>query len=242
MLFQQKETRLLVLTILLLGLIFGFNDGETVFNPTHFFLNFVQVTVMAGIGVLVHEVAHKLVARHKNLEITYQFWTLDRMSPAQKIKHGVPIGIIIALLVTFFSNGTFYFTAIGENRISVDPKKRIGRKWTEVLDYEQALILLSGPIANILLVIVLNAISRFTSYDLTPFMMINLFMAFWTMLPLPGLDGGKIFFGSRNVYFFGLTFLVMGFLLQKTGIFFSIGISLITAIAILILYYYKYEK
>lgn len=242
MLFQQKETRLLAITILLLGIIFGFNDGETVFNLTHFFLNFVQMTIMAGIGVLVHEIAHKLAARRKNLEITYHFWTLDRISPAMKIKNGIPIGPIIALLVTFFSNGLFYFTALGENNISVDPKKRIGRKWTEVLDYEQALILLSGPVANILLVILLNVISRFTSYDLTTFMMINLFMAFWAMLPLPGLDGGKIFFGSRNVYFFGLAFLIMGFLLQKTGIIFSISISLITAIAILILYYYKYEK
>lgn len=240
--FQKKELRLLAGTILLLGLVFGFNDGSERFVLNAWVKHFVLVTIMAGIALLVHEIGHKLVAWRKDVTTEYTLWTIKRLSTKKPLRYGIPIGILLAILATLFTNGMFYYTAIGSTTTLVDEKKRLGRKYQALTEYEEALILLAGPVANVLFVLALHAISRATMIDLSNFITINLVFAAWQMLPLPGLDGAKIFFGSKNIYIFGLIFLVAAFALRNIGLAASIILSILTAFGILILYYYKYEQ
>ncbi len=240
--FDKKEIFTLLGTTILLGIIFGFNDGKETFVFADWLQNFLILTIMSGASVLIHETAHKLVARRKNVHVQYTFWTLKRLSTQKRLFHRLPIGILLAIITTIFTNGRFYFTAIGSNNVIVDEKKRLGRRYKLLTEYEEALILLSGPVANILFVLVLTTISRFSSIDLSNFIIINLILASWYMLPLPGLDGARIFFCSRNVYFFGLSFLVVAYLLRNTGVLLGTLLSAIIAFGILTLYYYKYEQ
>ena len=60
------------------------------------------------------------------------------------------------------------------------------------------------------------------------------------MLPLPGLDGIKVLFGSRLLYVFSAAFiLISAFLLNFLNGFIVLGVSLAIALIILANYFYK---
>lgn len=64
------------------------------------------------------------------------------------------------------------------------------------------------------------------------------------MIPLPGLAGSKIFFGSKNLYVFGLAFILIAtILLNYINAFAAATIAVVFAIiALTIFYYYKEIK
>jgi hypothetical protein len=64
------------------------------------------------------------------------------------------------------------------------------------------------------------------------------------MVPLPGLAGSKIFFGSKNLYVFGLAFiLISAILLNYINGILALGIGIVFAIiALTVFYYYKEIK
>ena len=95
---------------------------------------------------------------------------------------------------------------------SINPAYRIGKQFTSLTEVEIAKISSIGIIANILFAILLKIINPILFEDM---ILLNVVVAISYLLPLPGLDGIKIIFGSRLLYAMVLAFvLVSAFLLN----------------------------
>ncbi len=211
---KKRELIHFVISILILSLVFGWNDGKSTFDVAYFLANFLKIIILVTLTLLVHELGHKLTARFYDAETEYELITLERIWFKGKLKKPIPVFPIVAVFLAIVSKGQLFFTGIAKTKILTQSKRRVGRKFIELTGYEEALILFSGPLANILLILLLTILGRMLGTNFPTFITINLFVALWYMVPLPGFDGNGIYFGSRFFYIFGLAFLVLALLLQ----------------------------
>ncbi len=147
------------------------------------------------------------------------------------------MGIILPLIFAFISRGKVFFAAVGSFTIITKTTHRVGRKYTRLTELEEGKIALAGPLASIAFAIVLKFLSSILSVDLSVAITINLSIAAFNMIPLPKLDGGRIFFGNKGMYLFNLIFiLICVFLLKVMGTFLTVGLSMIFAALITLNY------
>lgn len=237
--FNKREGLHLVISIFVISIVFGWNDGRTTFNAALWFENFLRIFFMVSIAILVHELGHKIVAKRKDAQTEYELITIEKISFKGKLAKPLPLWTLLALLLTVLSQGKLFFTGIGRTKVWTEPKRRVGRKFPYLTGYEEALILLSGPLANIFLILIVNFFGKVTGNDYTAFANINLLIALWYMVPIPKFDGNGIYFGSRYLYVFGLIFILLTFLLQKLSIFWGTLISLLIAGIATAIYWWK---
>jgi Zn-dependent protease len=153
--------------------------------------------LMTITAFLIHEMSHKFTAIH------YGAWSEFRMWPM-----GLVLTIITGLIGFLFAlPGAVYFASY-RNPI------REGK------------IALAGPIANMVMGIVLLPVLLFVTMPLNAFaavfflVYINLWLGLFNLVPIPPLDGSKVF--AWNKMYWGITFAVAAVLV---GYFFiSFGI------------------
>ena len=145
-------------------------------------------------SAILHEIAHGLVAERLG-DPTAKLMGRLTLNPKNHID---PYMTILLPLITFLSSGgTFMFG--GAKPVPIDPfNLRDGRK-------DIALVSLAGPGTNVLLAIISAIIFRILAYiplgTLTPFLswffftavQLNLLLAIFNLIPIPPLDGSKIF-------------------------------------------------
>ncbi len=237
--FGKKEIRHLIIGILILSFIFGFNDGRENFVFGYWLLNFLMVLVVVAISVLVRELVRKFVAHRKGCKTEYNLWFVKQVSfrPTGGLKTGFPIFPIIAVFLAFISNGKAFFTAIETNTVEAVRKYRIGRKFTRLTEYDEAIILLSGVLTSAFFVLFFSSLSKMVNVNLNIFVVVNFWLTLYALLPIPPLDGGKILFGSRPLYVFSVAFIIALFLMKDLNIILSLLFSFIIAFILLIIYY-----
>ncbi len=217
--FSKSEIKHLIVASVVLGFIFSFTEwGTTSFDPVTGVLNWLKTIIISLIALLIHILAHKFIAFKSHAIIEFRTWSIQRYgirkSSTYPIKTAgfsipfLPIGIILSLLVIFLSAGKGIFAAV-ESFIITDVKteKRISRRlseysprFIELTETEIALISLIAPIVSTLLAVI------FLNTPFHKFGLINMYIAIYSMLPFPGLDGIKILFGSIWIYLFGILF------------------------------------
>jgi len=240
--FTKKELKSVVLSILVLAFIFGFDDGEAIFSASHWFANFTAMLIFVTIAFLVHILVQKRYAEEIDCKSEYKLWKIGKigLKAKSKLPFTVPFGIFWAIILVFMSAGKFFFTALGYVEIE-EKLARLGRKMQIVSQYEIAKGALLGSLANVALIIIFSVINKMSlGVDFTNFININLWIVLFNMIPIPPLEGGKIFFGSRKLYVFGVGFIVSCFLLQNLGLIGSLGLGAILGLIILAIYYYKW--
>lgn len=143
---------------------------------TRFFIAVIISGLTAGIGFLLHELAHKYVAQKYGCHA--EFHAFDQM-------------LWIAILMSFFG---FIFAAPGAVFITgrVTPKKN-------------GHISLAGPLTNVVIGIVffILLITNNIAFLQAIFhmgMRINFWLALFNMLPFFGLDGTKVLYWNKHVY------------------------------------------
>lgn len=168
MTLSKTEIRDLSIAWLVLGFCFSF---RYLLTSLEYFATFLIVALIGiGTGFIFHELSHKLVAQRFGYLAEFRLWK---------------IGLIIALASAILSGGWLLFFAPGAVYIS-----------SYTRSHEQGLIAAAGPLANI----ILAAIFYFLSYS-SGFLsligewgfIINLWLAAFNLLPIPPLDGRKIF-------------------------------------------------
>jgi Zn-dependent protease len=140
-----------------------------------FVLAIAFAAITAGIGFLGHELMHKYVAQK------YGCWAEFRANDFM-------LGIM--LLLSFFG---FIFAAPGGVYIA-----------NHVTLRKNGIISLAGPLTNIILGVAFAALSFVLPPVLRPLgtygMIINFWLGFFNLLPLPGIDGSKVLAWNKWVY------------------------------------------
>lgn len=180
--FSDEEIRDLGAAWIALGLAFAifFGGGAAIFgNPTRFVNLFLVSMLTAGIGFLLHELAHKIVAVRFGQEAAF------------KANYGMlGLAILVAL-------GGIIFAA---------PGAVYHRGW--ITDRENGIIAVAGPITNLLLAVSFIPLIFFPGFlgQVGVYgVLINFFLAAFNMIPFGPLDGRKVIAWSKSV--FVITFL-----------------------------------
>ena len=139
-------------------------------------------------GFLTHEMFHKYFAFKFGYPAAFKAWY---------------VGLLIALFSSFFG---FLFAAPGAVMVHGFPTKR-----------ENGIISAAGPASNIIMGFTLFAvfifIHGFAGLILLYIASFNFFLAFFNLLPIPPLDGLKIFSWNAGVYAFLLILSIAGLIL-----------------------------
>jgi len=240
----KKEAFSLLITILTLTFIFSYNDQQPAFIASYWIKNLIRTFFMAGAVVLVHDFAHKITARRYGGETEHKIWGIKRYWFAKHTisKKPIPIGSIIAVIITFASKGLFYFTAIESYDITQEKKRRIGRKWMNIREFEHALIAFAGPAASMLFALILQAFNP--TGILSLFITMNVTYALYHMLPISSLDGCKIFFSAKHFYVFtAILLIILALILKSLTAFQAITMATILAgITTAVIWYLGSEK
>jgi Zn-dependent protease len=176
--FTQTELRHISISVLVLAVAVSGLGPWRWLGTEEVARRLAAISIPLAVGFIAHELSHKLVA------MRYGYWAVYRMWS---------FGLLLALLIGIGSNGEMLFAAPGAVVILAPWYTR----------RESGLIGLAGPLTNIALACcflplsymggMLAQIGRFGAF-------INLWLAFFNMLPVPPLDGSKVFFWNPSVW------------------------------------------
>jgi Zn-dependent protease len=225
--FNKRELLSLSIAIFVMSLAIGFDDGQEAFEWSYFLYNFVVVTGMVAFSFLMHQIAHKVVAKAKGFKAEFSLWGIQsfRFMPVSIAQNRpgyfpkkfnilgkrftvktFPIGVVISILFTTLTNGAAFFLAVGQYTLFVERGSRFGKKFVEVQDYEEAQISLAGPMMHVILMVIGAIFNSYGTFD--TFIFINAALALFYMIPIHNLDGTKLLFCSPLLYAFSLIFMV----------------------------------
>jgi len=226
MIFAKKEIKHLILSILLVAFAFGFDDKQATFSASYWFLNYFRIALLVAVTYLVYQLSQKFVANTYKAQAEYRIWSIKQywFHPSfhfplhLKIKNktilkinSLPIGLILLLIVSFFSLGKLFFIAIGCYKLKERPHLRAQKRWMNLTGYEQAKIAIAGPLVVLIFALIIKAINP----ALTEAIFINQMFAIFNMIPLGSLNGAKILFNSVPLYIFTLVLIISTILLMS---------------------------
>ncbi|NQV08630.1 hypothetical protein HQ529_02120 [Candidatus Woesearchaeota archaeon] len=192
--FSVAEVRDVVIAILVMTLIFGFNDGRENFVAYLWITNIIKVLFIVMISVALHVCMQKLVGLISSYKAEFRIW---------------PYGVVIGLLLTIVSSGKLYFLAPGGVLIHHMTLHRLGMFRYGLSTYLSTIIAFSGPLSNIILALIFKILYFSTNIEIFSIIVVfNLWYAVFSMLPVPPLDGSTAFFGGRSTYALFFSFII----------------------------------
>lgn len=232
-------------------MLFGFDDKQPTLVISYWLFNFITILLFTTVSLGLHIYIQKRLAKKYGCNASIELWKLKRLITFRykelKIKLtkkytmvGIPIGIVLSVLIYILSSGQIFFAAITSLNIKINKAYRIGKRYVQLQDIEAAKIAVVGPLVNILLALLASQISM---PFIKPLVTINLAIAISYMLPLPGIVGGTIFFGSKPLYivsviFIGIIAVIMNFVSFSS----TVLIAAVFAVAALVSYLYFESK
>ena len=220
--FTPSELRNVIVTIVVLSFIIAFRQ----FN----LINIINSLLIVSLSVLVHLLAQRITGLSVGYLSEYKLWSF---------------GLLFAVILAFISNGAIWLLIPGGIIVHHMAGHRIGfhRYGVDILGV--GLIALWGSVASMFLAILFKILyAAFPLAFLQKAMMFNIGFAIYTMLPIPPLNGSRLFFGTRMVYIFSLASIVGAgiLLLTKIPVIISIIGSLLIGLICWLLYYIFFEK
>ncbi|HJZ18885.1 MAG TPA: hypothetical protein VJ208_02170 [Candidatus Nanoarchaeia archaeon] len=165
--------------------------------------------------ILINVFAKKISAYYLESEIEIKIWEVQRygFKPGKYFKKPVLMGAYLPVLTSVMSLG--YFPWLASLVFDVKPKvyraaKRHGLySFSEMTEEHLGYIAASGILANL----IFSVIGYFIGFS--EFASLNVYYAFFNILPLSDLDGNKIFFGNLVLWSFiaALVLIGMGYVL-----------------------------
>jgi len=196
----KKEIGILLLITLILALTISFLK-----------MGIFTGVLLAVFLVLVLNVAvKKIAAFYLESEIEIKLWQMERygFKRHEYFKRPFQIGIFLPIIVSLVSLGNLFWMA----SMVFDVKPEIYRtskrhglySFSEMTEAHIGLIAAAGVLVNL----VASVIAYFLGFPL--FARLNVYYAFFSMLPFSDLDGNKIFFGNMVLWSFLAALVLIG--------------------------------
>ncbi len=244
--FSSSEIQVIIIASVVLGVVFGYDDGQEIFQMSYWLTNLVLMTFFAFFSFIVYAVSHKMRAKRSGSEATMEIWSLSRFSfkPEGVLKgpiKKIPVGIIIPFILMILTKGALKFAAITSTQTKTISSKRIGKEFRYTTEFEEAQIALAGPLMALIVAFIAKALTPLIP-GMEHLMMMNLYIALFNMIPLPKVDGLRVYFGSPFLFSFFLALIIVSFFfLRVVAVGTTFFIGLIIACAVVLLHYkYKY--
>jgi Zn-dependent protease len=238
--FDKKEIRNILIAAFLAAFVFSFNDwGLEKFTPTVGLRNLFLAFIFTLIIYFSHAFSQKLMANHYDYRIRFTLISMKRKIKDLRRYITFPTGPIITLLLTLLSNGKFIFLVLNSFEHVTQKEFRVGRRWSNIKEFEEAQIALAGPLSQIVLLLIFKFLLPLSAIFNTA-LFITSVVAVYNMLPLPKVDGLKIFFGSLPLYITSLVFVIIFILLIfHLSALQTLFLALIFSLVIGVIYLYK---
>jgi len=230
--FTPEELKAVIISILVMALIIGFDDGRESFNLLYWLHNFIGAILIVTISFLISQAGHRLLGLHLGFTVEYKIWW-----------YGLTVGLIV-MLVTM---GKLWVLIPGGIWIHHHAIHRLGRFRYGPNVFAFGMISLMGPLFNFFFATLLKTIDVWFNVGILniPFFnqlfLFNIAYAAYQMLPIPPLSGSRVFFHSRNVYVFLFGCVASYAVLYFSGVY-SYILALIAGILIWIVYYVTFER
>ena len=237
-LLELSEVWTVIKIILLLTLIFGFNDGSETFVFGNWFTNLIVVCILVSLIFLVHVFGLKLAAKYYGTELKIKIWNSQKFKDANTFAKKLLLIYttpILNILFMLFMNGRIYLISV----FSFNVKKEVlGRRFQYITYFNIASIVFFGLLFNLILM----WIFKLTNID------IGLKISFWfilfNLLPISELPGAKLLAGSITFYIFNVIFFLVNIILLRvissfSALFLSLLFSVITAALYFFFFQYK---
>jgi len=175
--FSRKEIEDIALSVAVVSLAVSFSYTRNIVSSRFLLLILISL-ITIGSGFILHELSHKYVAQKYGCWAEFRAWET---------------GLVIALITSFLLG----FVFIAPGAVYISRSLYLTRR-------EDAYISLAGSFANVFLALlfaVLPFLLPFESFFLVQISAVgarvNLWLALFNQLPIPPLDGSKVFYWNK---------------------------------------------
>ncbi len=189
--FKKNEFIVIILSIIILAFSNSFINSELFLKSLLFFT----------IILFVYITSKKLTAYYYESEQEIKIWSFQRFGYYKRsyFKNPIPIGIILPFLLSFMFLGQVIWFAVTQSETkptkSRAVKKHQTSSYSEMSEWHIAVINCWGFISLILLFLIAYIINQ------PQLAKLSIYFAVFNLLPLGKLDGTKLLFGSKVLYF-----------------------------------------
>lgn len=180
---ESNETMSLIIAVIATTIIFAYDWKAPLSTIDALPLSFLAVLT----AFLFHELAHRFAAKKLNCSAVYRLWVPGVIFGLLMMLVGVKLIIVGAVVI-----GTYKFG-------------RWGMKSRHPSIREIGFISVSGPLTNLALVLVFKLLANIAAFaglasTLGYLATINLWIAFFNLMPIKPLDGSKVFFWNPRIW------------------------------------------
>ena len=229
--FTSSELRGLIISILAIAFIISFKEwGATEFDLAVGLYNLFNAVLIVALSILVHDAGQRLWGLAIGYRVEFKLWSF---------------GLLAALVVAFATNGSLWLIVPSGFLLHHIASHRLGWFRYGINYFGQAMVALAGPLFTLMLIILLKVLSTFSPNPLIQkAIVLNVIYAITSLLPIPPLDGSKIYFGSRMLYAFALPAIVVSTILMVVNvpIFFALALSFLVGVVLWLTYYISFER
>ncbi len=196
--FTQKEIGHILIAFIVLG--FSISLENIIKNGLDYLL-ILTVFLLILLIMLVNILSKKAAAYYYEAKIEHRIWMWERFGfrREERFPKPIPLGIIAPVIFSVVSYGKTLWLAALEFDVyttSARASKRHGEhRYTEMTEIHITLITAAGVVANLILSII-GYLAGFPELS-----KLSIYYAAYSMIPFGNLDGSKIFFGSRLVWY-----------------------------------------
>lgn len=193
--FTKKEVTWLIVAVVIAAFVMGLTE-----KLIYELADFLMYLIIAALIILTTVITKKIAAEHFDIEIEHKIWEFKRYGFYERayLKKPVPLGLIIPFFIAFLTLGAVKPLTLLQFDYKNLPRKRIlrrrggkqGIRKREINETDHAFTAAWGfysllVLAAIGIIINIPALTKFSIY-----------YGLWNLIPISGLDGLKIFFGS----------------------------------------------
>jgi len=229
--FSQEEWLNFIVAVIGISLIYSWTDwGVDKFDLIYGLKNFAIALVLIGITVFVHHAGQRMMAISLGMRAEQKIWWN---------------GLMIGLMIVILTGGKIKFLAATATIAYMLPIHRLGTFRYGPNVTTVAKTVLAGPLLNIFFSAIVKTIEWMGIISPSlgqEIFVLNLAFAGWNLIPIPPLDGSKVFYASRLWYAF-----IFGSIVSYVGMvyflnFYSYIVALLIGGIVWLSYYIFFES